>query len=295
MGRPRRSSTPLGGKAPADSSEGAALDEGASSKVHATPTELPPSACAQSVSAVPSDATNVPIGVTGKQPPMTPRIRVRSATEAQQPGPLTARWDAMASVGATRSLCSGKLQRVLYSVALENARVAGTSAAQRGIARRQLMGVRPSLHAPDTASYMRMLCVGRHLEADRQNHLHMRSTSPVMVYARSGGELKRLPPKEAIRVPAVVPDVESSTSAAPLQPTADCDSGAAALSGVQVDVVRADFAKFLQQHRQEWLVCELRHSDPCVLSSAARSKRTGRCGRPAMPIGVSAPRPCRPV
>jgi hypothetical protein len=149
MGRPRRSSTPLGGKAPGDSSEGAGLDEGASSKVHATPTELPPSACAQSVSAVPSDATNVPIGVTGKQPPMTPRIRVRSATEAQQPGPLTARWDAMASVGATRSLCSGKLQRVLYSVALENARVAGTSAAQRGIARRQLMGVRPSLHAPE--------------------------------------------------------------------------------------------------------------------------------------------------
>ena len=148
---------------------------------------------------------------------------------------------------------------------------------------------------PSTASYTRMLCVGRHLEADRQSHLHMRSTSPVMVYARSGGELKRLPPKEAIRVPAVVPDVESSTSAAPLQPTADCDSGAAALSGVQVDVVRADFAKFLQQHRQEWLVCELRHSDPCVLSSAARSKRTGRCGRPAMPIGVSAPRPCRPV
>ena len=113
---------------------------------------------------------------------------------------------------------------------------------------------------PSAALYMRMLRVGRHLEADRQSHLHMRSTSPVMVYARSGGELKRLQPKEAIRVPAV----ESSTSAAPLQPTADCD-GAATLSGVQVNVVRADFAKFLQQHRQEWLVCELRHSDPCTI------------------------------
>jgi hypothetical protein len=158
MGRPRRS-TSIGGKAPDSVAE---VERYAESSTNPAEPELPgcgqaavlPDAAVVSIhrlekraplSAAPPDFM---VSITGKQPPTTPRVRLRSATEAQLPGPLTARWDAMASVGATRSLCTGKLQRVLYSVALENARVAGTSAAQRGIARRQLMRVRPLLHAP---------------------------------------------------------------------------------------------------------------------------------------------------
>jgi hypothetical protein len=78
----------------------------------------------------------------------------------------------------------------------------------------------------------------------------MRSASPVAVYVRSDGELKKIQPRELIHIP-----VAQSTSTEPVQPPRLDGDGVGSLSGLQVNVVRADFGKFLRQHRQEWLVC----------------------------------------